>query len=686
MNNKIKSTATVTWITYMNYGTYLQAYALQQTIFKLGYDNKVIDDARIIRQQQSRYAYWKRRLRRLSQVEREFIKFKKDHIVIDSGWKRLTQLKDRYDAYIAGSDQIWLPQGNVNPFFYLGFTDRYKVAYAPSFGLSECPDDMADFMRPYLNRFDRMSVREYQGVRILKEKFNIDAEVVVDPTMLLTRDEWERLLPSGEKDKSEKPYLLCYLLTYNRSYIEFVKRYCAGQGLSLKLLVLSKDHKGIAEDELYVGPIGFLDALRGAYVIMTDSFHGTLFSLIFHKEFYTFRRFRDDSSASQNSRIDDLLGRLGLVDRCLSESNMEISGVPIDYDSVDTTVSQMRDSSIRYLDAALRSDSDKLPVAYAAYASRPEVRDEAASGGAASAIATAFIKKGGLVYGCGQELGAKIRHIRVENEREVCRLAGSKYVHSHAHHIFSQMKDDLASGRNVLFIGLPCQVAGVKSMFRDFAHQLYTIDMCCHGAPSHALLSAHFDAQGLSYDADKVSFRTKDADGIRYVLNVYDRKGKCIYDRNACEDWYMTGFLTGLFFRPCCFKCPYARPERGADITLADHWAMGKSSDPQMTLKKGLSTVLVNTEKGISLLEDTSGDIVYERRPMSEALRNGQFISPSDKPADYDDFFACLKTEGYTAACRKYLPTHMRRLRIHQLKAIYYKSPLRQFIRKLLIR
>lgn len=695
-----KSTATVTWISYRNFGTYLQAYALQQVINSLGYTNRIIDDSKIIDSipkkrfsplrmlQRMPFLYPSRaRFNRLNEdVVHQYRLFKESYLQIDADWDSTMDLSDKYDIYIAGSDQIWSPSVHFDGFYYLDFTSGHKVAYAPSLGVSRYPDSRISLVKPLLSDFSSLSVREDTGADILLNQFGLKAEVVADPAILLTRTEWEKLLPEVSPAKPEQPYLLCYLLSYNKIYLDYVRQYAHNHNLILKLCVVSPDFVGVSDDELYTGPVGFLDAIRGAEMVMTDSFHATIFSLIFHKEFYTFRRFRDDSPTSQNSRIDGLLAKVGLGYRCLRENMLEAKDEAIDYVKVDEAVMRMRSSSLAYLSNALSQDNKILPVSYAAYAAEPVVRSEAASGGAATVLAKAFLNSGGVVYGCGQESGAKIRHIRVENEREVCRLAGSKYVHSHAHHIFSQMKDDLASGRNVLFIGLPCQVAGVKSMFRDFAQQLYTIDMCCHGAPSYSLLSSHLQALGLSDDADKVSFRTKDADGIRFVFNVSDREGTCIYDRNACDDWYMTGFLSGLFFRPCCFKCPYARPERDADITLADHWAMGKSSDPQMTLKKGLSTVLVNTEKGISLLEDTSGDIVYERRPMSEALRNGQFNRPSDKPADYDDFFACLKTEGYTAACRKYLPTYMRRMRIHQIKARYYKSPLRQFIRKLLVK
>ena len=695
--DKKKSIATVTWMSYRNSGTYLQAYALQQTLISLGFDSRIIDDSRIISSYPKKRFSPIRCLRSISpsmikfkrafrKAEEEFLEFRNTHLLLDSDWVFPNDLSQRYDAYIAGSDQIWSPAVKFDGFYYLDFTSRKKIAYAPSFGVSEYPEARKASVAPLLSEFSSISVREKAGAEILKSEFGIDAEVVVDPTMLMTREQWENCLTLSSCNTADKPYLLCYLLTYNKQYIDFVKEYCNDKGLSLKLIVHSHLMTGITEDEIYVGPIGFLEAIRGAEIIMTDSFHGTIFSMIFQKEFYSFKRFNDNLSYSQNSRLENLLSQVGLEDRYLSADYLQLSHRPIDFLSVESTISKMRVKSLNYLTTALNKESKEQRIAYSAYAKESDLRTTAASGGAASVLSRAFLQKGGIVYGCGQESDARIRYMRIDKEDELWRLADSKYVFIQTSEVFSRVKDDLADGHDVLFIGLPCQVAGVNSAFKEFSENLYTIDMCCHGAPSQSILKAHLDTLGLASSADKVSFRRKGNDGVKYVFSVQDKSGKLIYDRPACRDWYMTGFLSGLFFRQSCFKCPYACPERCSDITLADHWAMGKSPDPEMSVTKGLSTILVNTDKGRSLFNSASVYLKYEQRPLSEAFRNGQFIKPSDKPEDYDSFMACFKERGYKDACRKYLPVYMFRMRVHELKSRYYKSPIRQFIRKLFLK
>lgn len=692
---KRKSIATVTWISYRNAGTYLQAYALQKVLQSLGYDSRIIDDSKVLKSYPEKRFSPIRFLRSLKpsairfrradrKAAAEYQMFRNLHLDIDSDWTYPSDLSQKYDTYIAGSDQIWSPTTRFDGFYYLDFTSRHKIAYAPSFGVSDYPESRKTLVAPLLAEFSSISVREKMGAEILKSKFGIDAEVVVDPTLLLTREEWVAGLQLSSPGMSGKPYILCYLLTYNSLYIDFVKRYAKAAGLELKLVVHSAAMTGITEDELYVGPSGFVDAIGGADIVMTDSYHGTIFSMIFQKEFYAFRRFSDNSSESQNSRLESLLGQVGLLNRCLSQDSLDINNsADIDYTQVEARLAEMRENSMNYLKKALSEDGVGQRIAYSAYAKTVGVRKNAASGGAAFALAKSFLKKGGVVYGCAQDHGVKIQYIRVDKEEDLGCLAGSKYVYCQASHVFGQIENDLVAGRDVLFIGLPCQVAGVRSQFRDMSEHLYTVDLCCHGAPSGSMLDAHLDTLNMTLKADKVSFRKKDAGGVKYGFTVMDNDGNIIYDRHAFKDWYMTGFLSGLLFRRCCFKCPFASTERCSDLTLADHWAMGKSPDPEMNVGKGLSTVLINTEKGSSLFCNATEYLEYEQRPLSEAFRNGRFIKPSDKPADYDEFMACLDKYGYRTACRKYLPSYMFGLRIHELKSRYYKSPVRQFLRKL---
>ena len=319
---------------------------------------------------------------------------------------------------------------------------------------------------------------------------------------------------------------------------------------------------------------------------------------------------------------------------------------------------------------------------YASYAYSSQERTTSSSGGAAAVLTKYVIKKGGVVYGCAQKAGVKIGHIRVDNPSDAALLKGSKYVYDSIAKVIPQVKEDVKAGRNVLFIGLPCQVAAVINVVGE-SENLATMDMCCHGAPSQRVLNEHITYLGWP-NSDKVSFRKKLHSGIEYAFTLYDRQGKCTYDHLAQDDYYMTGFLNGLFVRESCFNCRFARPERCADMTLADHWAIGASEDPEMVLSKGISTVLVNTEKGARLFSQAQSQLVFEERPMSEALRNGQFIEPTPKPEEYDQFVQCYQKEGYAKACDKYLPSLQRKMFLHKIKSRYYKSPIRQFLRKLL--
>lgn len=324
---------------------------------------------------------------------------------------------------------------------------------------------------------------------------------------------------------------------------------------------------------------------------------------------------------------------------------------------------------------------------YASYAKDGADRAASASGGASAMFVNSVLEEGGVAYGCAQREDCNIGHIRVSDISEAGLLKGSKYVYGNVADIYSSVLNDLKEQRKVFFTGLPCQVAGLVNLVArhpGLDRLLFTADLCCHGAPSLPLLKEHVRYLGLSSRADKAVFREKTSSGISYLLALYDSDGKRLYRRSSRKDYYMTGFVSGMFMRENCFNCPYARKERCSDITFADHWAMGRSDDPQMSYAKGISTILVNTPKGKSLLESASGHLILESRPMEEALRNARFIRPIDRPEDYERFAISYESGGYEASCRKFLPAYMRRTLLDEIRSRYYRWPVRQFIRKLL--
>lgn len=359
-----KKTATVTWITYRNFGTFLQAYALQKVIIMLGYENTILSDKNIIesfRNPSVIYSILSRIKRFVLSLKKQPIgildskycydRFAKQFMKIDYDWKNQEELNDRYDTFLCGSDQIWSPNVPFHSYYYLEFTDKKKIAYAPSMGSFNYPENKISIIKPYLEKFSFLSVREVQGEKIIKEKFNLNCQTVIDPTLLLERTDWENLIT---KD-SDKEYVLCYLLTYNKKYLQYVRKFADTKGYELRVFITDPRYIKFADIPLYVGPLEFLSEIRNSTYFFTDSFHGSVFGILFERDFYTFKRFKDGAKNNQNSRVLNLFEKLNLLDRFLSEEELNSveNLVLIDYPLVRERLKLEREKSLSFLKGAL---------------------------------------------------------------------------------------------------------------------------------------------------------------------------------------------------------------------------------------------------------------------------------------------------------------------------------------------
>ena len=370
MNTKNKQrTATVTWITYNNFGTYLQAYALQRVIHSLGYEkNHIISDRRFVEALNKKPIWWRilaalyhflngrdmmRKERRKS--DKEFEAFANRFLLIDKDWRDYSDLDRRYDMYICGSDQIWSPILHMNPYYYLGFTDKKKIAYAPSVGQYSYSPEWKEQVEPLLNRFSHLSVRERQGAKLLQEFIDKPIEVVLDPTLLLPSEDWYQLV--GKQSEEENQYVLCYFLTYNPDYIKLVRKFARDKGLPLKFFITDKKILDMADIPLFVGPLGFLKEIRNATYFFTDSFHGSIFAIHFEKRFWTFKRFKADSVNNQNSRIEDLFFLLNISEYFVDADSFEerLHLPAIDFLEVKERLKQERIHSLNYLTHSLEA-------------------------------------------------------------------------------------------------------------------------------------------------------------------------------------------------------------------------------------------------------------------------------------------------------------------------------------------
>lgn len=371
-----KKIAIITWIKYNNFGTFLQAYALQQTLLKLGFDSRILDDHTIIEEGRDvkslnilRHLYSSCRQAlsisyrsgagyylKCKRSAKFYSRFKREYLRVDVHIQPLSALNEKYDIFICGSDQIWYPSISIfSPYYYLDFAQKKKIAYAPSIGTSRYPAVFIPKVKPLLKKFDHLSVREKVGADIISSIIDREIPAVLDPTLLLDRNDWEKLvLP---RTLCKKKYILCYFLTYNEVYIRYAVEYAHRHSLQVVTFAILGQKSDFADVILAAGPQEFVTAIKHAQLIFTDSFHGTIFSLHFQKEFYALKRFADNAPDNQNSRVDNLLQLVGLESYFFSKDSLtQIETLPaIDYEAVERNLLSEREKSIRYLKDSLNN-------------------------------------------------------------------------------------------------------------------------------------------------------------------------------------------------------------------------------------------------------------------------------------------------------------------------------------------
>ena len=371
-----------------NYGTSLQGYAMLKKIQELGYDVEVINyEKRLSFWQKVKFVMnailageWKSILGRLM-IRWTIKRYPKYSAGIQErtcavnayktkkllplfhqyvGYEALHEGSKNYDAVVVGSDQVWTPMSLPNKFFNLLFVDDSvrKVAYASSFGVSEIPAFQRKATGAYLDRFYRIGVREQRGKEIVEDLSQQKAIVVADPTLLLSREEWESEIVDAHIDETE-PYIFCYFLGTNQNARQAANKLKKQTGY--KIITIRHMDEYVPEDETFgdnapynVDPNDFVKYISRAAYVCTDSFHCTVFSIIFHRQFMTFYRFAEGSKTGRNSRISSLFHLLGLNDR-LYTGNIDAIKNKIDYTDIDIRLEKIRRDSLAFLESSLNS-------------------------------------------------------------------------------------------------------------------------------------------------------------------------------------------------------------------------------------------------------------------------------------------------------------------------------------------
>ena len=257
------------------------------------------------------------------------------------------------------------------------------------------------------------------------------------------------------------------------------------------------------------------------------------------------------------------------------------------------------------------------------WASDEAIRASSASGGFAAAIQRSFIQHGGVVCSCTFDKG-EIVFKAVDCVDGVNMFRGSKYVKSNPVGIYKIVQKYINDGREVLFVGLPCQVSSIKNYLKD-SERLFSVDLICHGTPSPRVLDNYLHEKRIELkNINALSFRTGNsfyitADGKRLTIP-------------ELRDYYSMCFYRGLIYTENCYECKYARLERISDLTIGDAWG---SDLPQSEKTKGISLVLCQTQKGKKLLDDS--DVILTDISLEKASEaNTQLRHPSIKSQEAD--------------------------------------------------
>lgn len=741
-----------------NYGNKLQNYALQELIRQLGHQPAtiIVPPARHLHQPETReeqvkkfqpkyvsmavssrfknrFPYKNQRDGILKSVrfgktneptklnqarQAAFLRFSEEYLLTKDcqDRKMLEETAKSIDAFVCGSDQVWNPNLASADYFLRFAPEQKRVAFAPSFGMSDIPEVFYAVYRNWLNDIPYLSVREEKGAALIKKLTGRDTIVLPDPTLCISREEWEII--ESKPEFADGSYVLTYFLgNETNAYRKFIETYASKKGLKII------DLFDMRSPEYYVaGPSEFVWLIHHAKAMFTDSFHGTVFSLIFHTPFVVFDRI-ESGGISMSSRIETILHMTGMKNRI--RNGMELERIDdIDFSKSDAAIEKQAQMARQFLAASLESavkavpvnssligylerksdcsgceacanvcpvsciemkadaegflypvidqkkcihcgkcertcpainprESKTRPEAYIGYSKDAETRRSSSSGGMFSMLAGESLNRGGFVYGAGFSESFSVAHRCAESRAALEKLRGSKYVQSRVGLTYREVKSKLERGELVYYSGTPCEIEGLLSFLGKDYGNLYTQDIICHGVPSPVVWQAYLKMMSRGEQLQDVSFRNKKYGWHYFSMRIKTNRKE--YVRRLDEDIYTRLFLDNVILRPSCYACKFKKAHRASDFTLADCWGIEKLGGHIADDDKGVSLLFVNTDKGKRLLESLKDSTVLEPLDFDKAV-NSQSAMTRSVPYNpsREVFFANAKEWGIEEAIGKW--------------------------------
>lgn len=389
----MKKVALVTCYFQKNYGSQLQAFATQVAFDRMKVENETIRvDGLLPEINRAKYRYFLSRVfdaetvkDKLATVRKAIAKkqnkeyarnlalrygmfgqFAENQFHLSRQYAskaELNKVAHNYSAFVVGSDQLWLPSNIAADYYTLNFVpvDIPKIALATSFGISSLPERYGRMAGTFLKRIDHVSVREQSGQQLVRQWAGREVPVVCDPTVLLDAEEWIEALGAqgdGRRFAGGQQYVFVYFLGNNPWQRELVRDVRKETGLKIVQIAHSdeyvKSDEGFADYTPYdVGPKEFVELIRDAEYVFTDSFHCTVFSMLNGRNFFTFPRYSEDGRVSTNGRLYSLLSMVMLEQRMVRRSGQIDLGAAIDYVTVNEKLKEIRTFTWNWLKEAL---------------------------------------------------------------------------------------------------------------------------------------------------------------------------------------------------------------------------------------------------------------------------------------------------------------------------------------------
>ena len=636
-------------IDYQNWGNRLQNYAVHKICEKLELEPITIEMAPTSKKQKfknaivrytaklpehysaKRYMFWRRvNCCRLTEhtIQKKVV----------NNYNEVKNLVPR-DSFVGiGGDQIlsqhWNKRLNYSLFPWVNPSN--KICFSPSFGTDEIEDNYKVKIANQLRNIEFPAFREASGVKIFEDiTGNSNAKNICDPVLMLTHDEWDAVIENGKHIQlPNRPYVIVYFLgKIDEQSWSKIQKYTSQNNLYLVDM-----RQGIKSIWNSAGPLDFVFLIRNADCVFTDSFHSTVFSIIYNRPICVFKRI---SRTNMNTRLIEVLKHFDM-DHNLFDGEMIDPNV--DYDKTNYIIQSDREvawsyyRSIRYITEVEHMEKETPHIRKYAFLSvknkSKDILKRSTSGGVFYALADKVISEGGVVYGVRVDREGHIFHSSIEKTEDITYFQGSKYVQSELTNTFSDVLNNLESGRKVLFSGTPCQVSGLKRYLNGrHTEKLITVDCICHGVPSELAWKAYLHSVHGDKKMSSVHFREKKPDWRNYSMSIRFEDGTA-YNKDKKEDPWLSSFLWGVSLRPSCYQCKYKGSNRYSDVMIGDFWGE-KSNDTE-----GTSIVQARTDKGVEILKSVMELIDFYEVDEEDAIsRNSGYGHSAFRPVARNAFF-----------------------------------------------